>query len=101
MAKVENNIVTTGLSGKLGNIVFRKRGDKTMVYVLSENKTPASAQQKDARKKFGRCVAKAKAALADESEKERFSQLAEKMGKASAYSAAIAYFMQEGMEVKK
>jgi hypothetical protein len=31
MAKVGNNIVTTGLSGKLGNlIVFRIRGGKTV-----------------------------------------------------------------------
>jgi hypothetical protein len=32
MAKVGDNIVTTGLSGKLGNlIVFRNRGGKTIV----------------------------------------------------------------------
>ncbi len=38
MAKVGNNIVTTGLSGKLGNlIVFRNRGGKTIV-----SKTPRS-----------------------------------------------------------
>jgi len=36
MAKVGNNIVTTGLSGKLGNqIVFRNRGGETVSSIPS------------------------------------------------------------------
>jgi hypothetical protein len=33
MATVTNNIVTTGLSGKVGNLVFRRRGNKTTAYI--------------------------------------------------------------------
>jgi len=40
MAKVENNLVTEGLHGKVGNLVFRKRGKKTTVYVLSKKESP-------------------------------------------------------------
>lgn len=41
MAKVRNNIVTTGLSGKLGNlIVFLNRGGKTVI-----SKTPLKKEQ--------------------------------------------------------
>jgi hypothetical protein len=47
MAKVGNNIVTTGLSGKLGNlIVFRNRGGKTVnpispvTYQKANNRLP-------------------------------------------------------------
>jgi hypothetical protein len=54
MAKVGDNIVTTGLSGKLGNlIVFRNRGGKTYVAKAPKKKqTEWSEAQEQHRLKF-------------------------------------------------
>ena len=93
MAISEDNIITAGLRGKVGNLVFRKRGKKTTVYVLSARKKPLSEKQKKAQQQFARAVALAKQALANESEYKRFREMAESQGKESAYSAAVAYFM--------
>jgi uncharacterized membrane protein YfhO len=93
MARVTNNIVTTGLSGKIGNLVFRKRGNKTSVYVLTQRKAPLSEKQKDAQLRFAAAVNQAKATLATNEGKLRFTVLAKEQGRESAYSAAVAYFM--------
>lgn len=93
MARVKDNIVTTGLSGKVGNIVFRKRGHKTTAYVLSSRKAPLSEKQKDAQLRFAAAVASARKALKDPVEVKRFEQIAVQTKKESVYSAAIAWFM--------
>ena len=92
MATVTNNIVTLGLSGKVGILVFRRRGDKTTVYVQSSRKTPLSEKQKQAQQRFAKAVSLAKQALSEESGLHKFEELAKKEGKESAYSAAVAYF---------
>ena len=94
MATVTNNIVTLGLSGKVGNLVFRRRGNKTTVYVQSPRKAPLSEKQKQAQQRFAEAVSLAKQALSDESGLRKFEELAKKEGKESAYSAAVAYFCQ-------
>jgi hypothetical protein len=93
MAKVDGNIVTTGLRGKVGNIVFRRRGNKTTAYVLSERKKPLTEKQIKAQLRFRAAVALAKQALSDQRERKRFEEMARSTGKESAYSAAVAYFM--------
>ena len=95
MAKVEGNIVTTGLRGKVGNLVFRRRGNKTTAYILSERKKPLTEKQIQAQLRFRAAVALAKQALSNEKERERFKEMARTQGKESAYSAAVAYFMSE------
>jgi hypothetical protein len=50
MTKVDRNIITSGLRGRLDNLVFRTRGSKTSVYVLSERKAPLSEKQRAAQK---------------------------------------------------
>ena len=60
MATVTNNIVTTGLTGKVGNLVFRMRGKKTTAYVLSPRKGPLSEKQIEAQIDFKEAVVRAK-----------------------------------------
>jgi len=93
MAKVENNLVTNGLRGKVGNLVFRKRGKKTTVYVLSKRKAPLSKRQVEAQLRFSEAVRLAREALTDAAERKKFKKMAKRKGKASAYSAAVSYFM--------
>ena len=95
MATVSRNIVTTGLTGKVGNLVFRLRGSKTTAYVLSPRKAPLSEKQIEAQLKFRVAVARAKAALSIDSEREHFKALAKKEGKESAYRAAVSYFFKQ------
>lgn len=95
MATVTNNIVTLGLAGKVGNLVFRRRGNKTTVYVQSPRKAPLSEKQKQAQQQFAGAVAKAKHALNDPAERQRFEELAKTKGKESAYSAAVSYFCKQ------
>ena len=84
MATVTNNIVTTGLTGKVGNLVFRRRGKKTTAYVLSPRKGPLSEKQIEAQIDFREAVVLAKNALSIEAEREQFEKLAKKEGKESA-----------------
>ena len=93
MARVSHNVITEGLRGKVGNLVFRKRGNKTTVYILSDRKAPLTEKQKKAQQRFSKAAAMAKDALKNESELEHFSELAKKTGKESAYSAAVSYYM--------
>jgi len=94
MATVTNNIVTTGLTGKVGNLVFRMRGKKTTAYVLSPRKGPLSEKQIEAQIDFREAVVRAKNALSIDNEREQFEKLAKKEGKESAYSAAVSYFFK-------
>jgi hypothetical protein len=93
MAKVGNNLLTRGLQGKVGNLVFRKRGKKTTVFVLSPRTVPFSLKQKESQSKFAEAVRLARKALSDETEKKRFQKMAVSKGKESAYSAAVSYFL--------
>lgn len=95
MAIVNKNVVTQGLRGKVGNLIFRKRGKKTTAYVMSPRKTPLSKKQKEAQARFSEAVALARHALEDKTERKRFEKMAIKQGKESAYSMAVSYFMKD------
>jgi len=95
MATVVNNLATTGLRGKVGNLVFRRRGNKTTVYIRSPRKAPASENEKQARQHFAEAVALAKQALNNGTERQRFEELAKKEGRESAYSAAVSYYFRQ------
>jgi hypothetical protein len=95
MARVQGNIITTGLRGKVGNLVFRKRGKKTTAYIMSERKVPLSKAQKDAQIRFAQAVALAKEALQHDEQRLAFEKMAKTKGRESAYSAAVAHFMSK------
>jgi hypothetical protein len=93
MAIVQKNLVTEGLRGRVGNLIFRIRGKTTMTYHYTKRKAPLSKDQVDAQIRFAEAVRKARAALADPAEKKKFKKMAKREGKASAYGAAVSYFM--------
>lgn len=100
MATVKNNLATMGLAGKVGNLVFRKRGDKTTVYVQSQRTKPLTEKQKKAQLLFAQAVAKAKQALKDPIELMKFEELAKRTRKESAYSAAVSYFCKQAYQTE-
>ena len=98
MAKVDNNIIIQSLRGKVGNLVFRKRGKKTSVYVQSPRKAPLSEKQKEAQKRFSIAVGLAVEALKDAGRRMEFEKMAKQEKKESAYSAAVSYYLRQGGE---
>lgn len=92
MAKVGDNIVTTGFSGKLGDlIVFRNRNGKTYVSKAPTSSGKASEAQLQHRKKFQKAVLYGKSIMANPEMKEAYESLA-KDGK-TAYNVAVADFL--------
>jgi hypothetical protein len=95
MARVEKNIITQGLRGKIEDLVFRKRGKKTTVYSLSPRKAPLSKKQVEAQLQFSEAVRKSLQVLSNETELKKFKKMAIDKKKESAYTAAISYFMSK------
>jgi hypothetical protein len=93
MAIIKDNLATEGLSGKVGNIVFRRRKADGKVIVskhsVVEEREPTDAQQK-IHDKFQRASVYGKAAIANATTKAAYAAKAE-AGK-SAYNIAIADF---------
>jgi hypothetical protein len=93
MATYKNNTIIDGLQGKVGNLVFRKRGNKTSFYTLSPRKKALSEKQLAAQKRFAIAVKLAKEALLDDTKRKEFEEMAKKKGNSSAYSAAISFYI--------
>jgi hypothetical protein len=94
MAKNNKNIVIDGLTGKVGNLVIRKRNGKTSVYVITNPSVPYTEKQKLAQQKFASAVKQAKEALKDAEQRKQFEILAKKTKNESIYSAAVSWFMK-------
>ena len=91
MAKQTNNVVTHGLSGKIGDLlVFSQRGGKTIVGKVPQKRKTDTEQQKEHRRKFQRAVLYAKSALADPEMREAYGKSA-KTGQ-NGYNVAVADF---------
>ncbi|MCE5331056.1 MAG: hypothetical protein LLF95_02825 [Bacteroidales bacterium] len=93
MAQSKNNIITHGLSGKVGDlIVFRNRNGKTIVASKPKERTgELSPAQKEHHKLFQQAVIYAKSALVNPETKEAYKEAADE-GE-SAYNVAVADFM--------
>ena len=64
MAKSRNNVVTYGLSGKVGDLlIFRQRDGQTIVAKIPQQSGKVSEKQKAHRKRFQQAVIYAKAAV--------------------------------------
>ena len=92
MAESKNNIITHGLSGKVGDlIVFSQRNGKTIVSKAPKDKTGEDSQkQKDQQQKFQRAVLYAKAVLNDPEQKELYEADADQAHGVSTYNVAVA-----------
>ena len=91
MAKQTNNVVTHGLSGKVGDLlVFSQRAGKTVVGKVPQKRKVTSEQQKEQQRKFQWAVLYAKSAMADPDTGAAYNQAAKK-GQ-SGYNVAVADF---------
>jgi hypothetical protein len=97
MAKSKNNVVTYGLSGKVGDLlIFRQVGGKTVVSQAVERTDAATEKQKEQRKRFQRAVIYARVAPfkydsgTTVHSRSRISQRAGKSIKALLHMAAVS-----------
>ena len=91
MAKQTNNVVTHGLSGKVGDLlVFRQRAGKTVVAKAPPKRKSSTEQQKEQQRKFQRAILYAKSVMLDSDMKSAYDKAAKK-GQ-SGYNVAVADF---------
>lgn len=90
MAKSVNNVITHGLSGKVGDIiVFSQRNGKTIVSKVPKKSTKGPSEKQQAHlRKFQQAIIYAKGAVADATTKEAYAAAAKK-GE-TAYNVAVA-----------
>jgi hypothetical protein len=92
MAKSKNNVITHGLSGKVGDLlIFRQVDGKTIVSKVVEYKDTVSEKQKKHREQFQQAVIYAKGAIHDEQIADLYAADSKKK-KLSAYNIAVADF---------
>lgn len=92
MAKSKNNVLTHGLSGKIGDLlVFRQFAGQTFVSKAPKKPETESEKQKATRKRFQQAMAYAKAAMTDESLKNAYQAKTRKG--LTAYNVAVADFL--------
>jgi hypothetical protein len=94
MAKQTGNVVTYGLSGKIGDLlVFRRRGGKTIVSKVPESsKKPLTAKQIAHQQKFRQASLYAKGAVKEEGLVEVYEAVAGKK-KRTPFVVAVADFL--------
>lgn len=103
MAKVKKNVIIEGLSGRVGNLLFKQYGDKTVVTKWPEHDpdrkpTPGEARQ---RGRIREAAAMAKSVLATDDGRAYYQAARQRLGKHSAYHTAVFDFfgMPEVMSV--
>jgi hypothetical protein len=93
MAKSTNNVLTYGLSGKIGDLlVFRQKDGKTIVAKVPEQTKTASDKQKEQRKRFQQATIYAKNAVEAADTKGLYDEGAKKKKGITAYNVAVADF---------
>jgi len=92
MSKVETNPIITGLSGKLGNLVFRKKGDRIIMAKAPANNSEPTEKQRTHRGRFMKAASFAKGQLQNPEAKALYDAIAKRKGHDSAFAAAIQDF---------
>jgi hypothetical protein len=100
MATIRFNSLVKGVSGSLGNAVFRQVGNRTILSGKSIPSKPQSEQQRENRMKFKAAALYAKAMMLDPQKKAYYLQKAKKLKLPNAYTAAITDYMRKG-EIKE
>ena len=88
MARIKNSPFE-GMSGTLGDLVFRTWGGKTVVYAKPRNPVKQSAAQKANRSKFSMASERAKEMLMDNDVLLHYKVQALRQNLPNAYTAAL------------
>lgn len=94
MAKSKNNIIIEGLSGKIGNLVFRRRKNDGKIFVSvspSLHRVGPTEEKKKMNDKFKRAVLYGKSVIANSEIKALYAQRIS--GGQTAFNLAVADFL--------
>lgn len=95
MAHVKKNIVTEGLSGKVGGLVFRRHNGETIVAQAPEKtNVPPTDQRISHQVRFKRAVNYSKFAVNDPEIGPMYEAYAKKRGKGTPFNIAMSDFMK-------
>jgi len=93
MAESKKNLATEGLSGRVGNFVFRRRKSDDKVFVSRvpvQSEEEPSESQKVVHRKFQKAIVYGKSAISDPATQELYA--AKAAGGRSAFNVAVADF---------
>ncbi|MBI9065119.1 MAG: hypothetical protein JEZ14_24255 [Marinilabiliaceae bacterium] len=94
MARVKRNMFTQGLSGSVGsNMVFRNRGDETIVAVSPEHSGVVTEKQEEVRETFLMATIFAKNILKDETKRKLYQEKADTTPSRNSYLVAVSDFL--------
>jgi hypothetical protein len=92
MARSGNNMLLRGISGKVGDVVIKQYGNKTVITACPDmSAVKPSKKQKQANRKFALAVAYAKSLISDP---VRSAQLKNKCKEGTLYHAAIREYYE-------
>ena len=92
MAIIDHNIITTGLHGRVGNLIFRRWGEKTVVSAApGRTDRRWSRLQRSNRERFSSAMAWAKEAMKDPEKRKGFQKKAK--GMQTAWNVAVSEYM--------
>lgn len=96
MAKLPPSSILHGASGKIGGVIFRQVGGKTIVQSYTEPSTERSELQTVYNNKMREAASQAKAALLNPAVKAHYEKKKKKLKASSAYTAACIDFLRNG-----
>lgn len=92
MAIIDHNIFTNGLRGRVGNLIFRRWGEKTVVSAApGRAKRKWSRLQRSNRERFSIAMAWAREAMKDPEKRRGFQKRAK--GMQTAWNVAVSEYM--------
>lgn len=96
MATLSPSSTLHGARGKLGDLVFRKHGNKTVVQTYSEPRGKRSELQKLYNTKMQLAAFAARAAMSNPATKAHYEKKKKRLNVSSAYTAACTDFLRNG-----
>ena len=94
MSKVELNALLNGVSGKIGNAILRRVGNRTLIISAPKARTSEpSAKEQAQRERFKRAAGYAKAKMADATAKAEYQRVASQREMSNVFAVAIRDYM--------
>lgn len=94
MALVKKNDLTSGFSGRFGDIMFKQIGKKTYAFPTPQRPKKESEKQRTNRDKFRDATAFAHLMMENAEKKAYYQKVAKKLKLPNAYTAAITDYMR-------
>ena len=96
MARLSSDAIMNGLSGKLGDLLFRQAYGKTIVQMYQAPRVPRSELQLMCNHKMRNAASHVRAALRNPAVKAHYEKKKKRLNVTSAYTAACTDFLRHG-----